>query len=68
MTWSSAPAYDGGVEGSYVFMADTGRYALSNWVMPPQITVTVAGRKPRMRKQKPGNRDWTPVRKQRAVP
>ena len=42
VTWSSAPAYDGGVEGNYVFTADTGRYALSNGVMPPQITVTVA--------------------------
>ena len=42
VTWSSAPAYDGGVEGNYVFTADTGRYALSNGVMPTQITVTVS--------------------------
>lgn len=41
VTWDSAPAYNGGTAGRYVFTADVGSYVLADGVKAPQITVTV---------------------------
>lgn len=41
--WDSEPAYDGDIEGKYVFTADVGSYVLSGSAKLPQITVTVTG-------------------------
>lgn len=47
VTWQSEPAYDGSVEGTYVFTAVLPEgYALVDGVSLPQITVTVQGTDP----------------------
>ncbi|MBD5444578.1 MAG: hypothetical protein HDR29_03400 [Lachnospiraceae bacterium] len=44
VTWQSEPAYDGNVEGTYIFTAVLpDGYALAEGVSLPQITVTVQG-------------------------
>ena len=47
VTWQSEPAYDGNVEGTYVFTAILPEgYVLTEGVSLPQITVTVQGTDP----------------------
>lgn len=46
VTWNSEPAYEGDIEGTYVFTADVGSYVLSDSATLPKITVTVAAELP----------------------
>ena len=41
VTWESAPAYDDGTAGKYVFTPDVGGYVLADGAKLPRITVTV---------------------------